>query len=62
MLFLDSVTNKNYCKTRHFICKGCAWHKQKKWLRRNKDFDQHPIRNTIRPLTDKTGKKERKAM
>jgi len=29
-------------------------------LRRNKDFDQHPIRNTVRPLTDKTGKKERK--
>jgi hypothetical protein len=31
-------------------------------LRRNMDFDRHPIRNIIRPLTDKTGKKERKAM
>jgi hypothetical protein len=29
-------------------------------LRRNNDFDQHPIWNIIRPLTDKTGKKERK--
>jgi hypothetical protein len=29
-------------------------------LRRNKDFDQHPITNIIRPLTAKTGKKERK--